>query len=293
MSSATHHIEDGRPSRWLEEHRIEGKGPRLFLRHWRTQPAKGTIVLVHGMSEHGGRYSHFARACGEAGLELIVADLRGHGASEGHRVYVRRFGEFLDDLDRVMRFAAAKRASESPCVLFGHSLGGLIAVRYIETRQPSLAGLVTTGAGLKATIAPPKPVFELLRLANRLYDRLPLPGLIDPNYLSRDPEVAERFTKDPLVTRGLTTQLGLAASLEMPVAIEQATRISCPTLVLHGGADRVVDKSASEALYAQLQVTNKRLRIYPGAYHELLNDINRDEVIGDIIAFCHALGTPC
>jgi alpha-beta hydrolase superfamily lysophospholipase len=266
-----------------------GDGLRLYFRERLLADARAQIVLVHGLAEHGGRYGAFEEFFAHHRIGVSVMDLRGHGRSEGRRVWVPSFETYLEDLDLFL----ARVLSLSPRVfLVGHSLGGLIATRHAETRPVRLGGLILSGAALEPAITPPAPVTWVLRRLNALSSATPVPGLIGPEQLSRDPAVVQAYRDDPLIPRHLTTGLGLASLEAGRRALAEAHRIQVPTLVLHGGADPVVDPRGSEELHARLEVADRELKVYPGLRHEIFNEPERGRVLADVVEWVGARAAP-
>ncbi len=262
-------------------------GLSLYFRENVVAGARAHALVVHGVSEHYGRYRWVEAELARAGIGFSMMDLRGHGQSEGTRVHIDSFEQYLRDLDVLYKHVQS-HVGDTPLFLIGHSLGGLIAVRWAETRRPlagKLRGLVTSGAACKATLKPPAPVFFMLAQINRLYSRMPLPGLVPLAKICRDPEIVRRYASDPLVNKNLTTGFGIASMKAMEAAIAEAHRIDIPALILHGGADALVDSSASSELYAGLRVADKKLTIYPGHFHELFNEPERESVLADVTAW--------
>jgi alpha-beta hydrolase superfamily lysophospholipase len=265
-------------------------GLRLHYRERRVSGAMAHIVLVHGVAEHGGRYQGFLDFFAGHGIDVSVMDLRGHGLSAGRRVWVPAFESYLEDLEL---FLAHVVSPGRPVFLVGHSLGGLIAVRFAETRHAPLRGLVVSGAALRPAIVPPAPATWLLQQVNRLSSATRVPRLVKAGQLSRDPAVVRQYEADPLVPRHLTTGLGVAALEAGRLALAEADRIVAPTLVLHGGADAVVDPRGSEELLARLRVADKDLRAYPGLFHEIFNEPEREEVLNDLFRWIQARAAAC
>lgn len=260
-------------------------GLSLYFRERVLPGAHAHAVVVHGVSEHYGRYRWVEQRLAQANIGFSMMDLRGHGQSEGTRVHVDSFDDYLGDLDKLV--ARAERHGV-PLFMIGHSLGGLIAVRWAQTRRPlagRLRGLVTSGAALKATLKPPAPVFFMLQQINKLYSRTPLPGLVPVDKICRDPEIVRRYTTDPLVHKNLTTGFGIASMRAMDAALADAHRIDIPTLTMHGADDALVHPSASTELHAGLSHADKTLEILPGLYHELFNEPEREQVLARVTSW--------
>jgi alpha-beta hydrolase superfamily lysophospholipase len=260
-----------------------GDGLPLFERRW--LPAgepHGEVILVHGFIEHGGRYRPTAEALAARGFVVSVADLRGHGRSGGARCWVTSFDDYLDDLDRAFD-RVRRRQDDKPLFLFGHSLGGLIAVLWCIRRQPALRGLILSGPAFEL----PDRLFPWLRHAAKigsvLFPRLRLVRMGCRN-ISRDEAVVRQFREDPLVFHGrFPVRTGAEILRAGEVVRQRFQEVRVPLLILHGTADRVATVDASRALYEQAQTDNKRLCIYDGLYHEVLNEPEREQVRADLI----------
>ena len=270
------------PGNVHDEYLRAADGLALYYRERTVPDARAHVVLVHGVSEHYGRYRHVEDFLARRRIGFSTIDLRGHGQSEGRRVFVQRFDEYLADVDLLVERA---RRHSPKLFMIGHSLGGLIAVRYCQTRQPDFRGLITSGAALKPTIKPSPPLFFVLKALNRLYPATPVPNLVKVDKISRDPEIVRRYRSDPLVPKFLTTSFGMASLAAMEAALREAARIAIPALVMHGGGDELVAPSASEDLFQGLRVADKTLRIYPELYHELFNEPERELVLGDVASW--------
>ena len=257
-------------------------GLKLYYRERIVPDAKAHILMVHGVGEHYGRYRETERFFAEQGYSMSIMDLRGHGQSEGKRVYIPSFECYLQDLDA---FVAQVASRGNNTFMIGHSLGGIIAVRYVETRRPGFRGLITSGAALRASVKPPALVFKALERVNKLYGATPVPGLVKPEQISRDPDIVARYKADPLVPKFMTTQFGMLVLDECQTALDEASEITIPTLVMHGGGDTVASPAGSEELFERLTVQDKSIAIYPRLYHEIFNEPERLSVLGDVIAW--------
>jgi acylglycerol lipase len=260
-------------------------------------PAKGTaraeLILVHGVGEHAGRYDDVARQMAEAGIEVAAFDMRGFGASGGPRAYVRRWTDFHDDLESRM-LGIADDGSEGPVmqdgptIVYGHSMGGLIALGYMLSDEPRLIPglLILTSPALDSTIAAWEQ--RAAAILGRIAPRLRLPIGFGPGALSRDPRVDERVKGDPLCQSTSTARLGaegFAEQRRVRAALAEGRRLPVPTYVIHGGDDPIVPVEASAVLEQDPMVTR---RVYPGLRHETHNEPEGPSVTADTIEWIRA-----
>jgi len=262
-------------------------GTPLHVREW---PSVGEpwarVLIVHGIGEHSGRYQRTGRLMSEAGLDVQAFDLRGHGLSGGRRVYVRRWDDFLDDVE--VRLAALRQRG-GPIVLFGHSLGALIALTYACSERPAPDLLVLSAPPLSAKV--PGWQRALAPILGRVAPTVVLTNPITADQLARDPAVGIAYFADPLVQPHSTTRLGaqfLSATRRARSALD---RLTVPALVIHGGADTLVPTAASEPLGALPGVER---RVLPNLRHETLNEPEGPEVVAQIVAWLreHIAGAP-
>jgi len=219
-------------------------GMDFLERSWTAPPpARGTVLLVHGLGEHSGRYEHVGDRLAGIGFDVVAPDLRGFGGSGGQRAHVARFTEYPDDLAPC---AARLAAAGIPLVLYGHSLGGLVALLYALGDHPGPDLLILSAPALDATIPAWKRVAA--RVLGRLAPGIALPNEITGDQLSRDPAVGEAYFADPLVTTRTTARLGAELLAAMAQAREHLSDLTVPTLVLHGGDDTLVPPEVSAPL---------------------------------------------
>lgn len=254
-----------------------------LVRDWPSAgTARGTVVLVHGIAEHSGRYERAGDLLSEAGLAVRSFDLAGFGGSGGARGDIVDWSEYHDQIERHVVWA---RAQGLPVVLMGHSMGGNLAAGYVIAGRepvdllvltaPALgggAGWQRVGAAIGAVIAP----------------RLAIPNNLDGSQLSRDPAVGEAYFSDPLVYPKTTLRLGNGLFRAMREVTAGAGRITVPTLVMHGGMDTIVPPQ-STAFLADLPGFERRL--YPTLRHEILNEPEGPELVQEIIEWLSPLLT--
>jgi lysophospholipase len=249
-----------------------------------TDSPKAHVLLLHGLCEHSGRYRHVMQHLAAQDYNVYSYDHRGHGKSGGLSVHVRKFEDYLRDLDQVLHFFQST-AEILPWFVLGHSMGGLIACLYASRYRPELAGLILSGAAIKVNdeISP-----FLIRVSAVLGTLLPkLPTLrIDLDSLSRDPSVKSSALADPLhykggVRAGQAAEL-IKASRWMETHLKE---ITSPLLILQGAEDRLVNPGSATLLHDQSSSGDKTLIIYKDAFHEILNETNKEDVLDDITSW--------
>ena len=260
-------------------------GTPLHLRHWATSGKPwATVLLVHGIGEHSGRYERTGRLMAEAGIDVHAFDIRGHGLSGGRRVYVRVWDDYLDDL--AVRVAAVREPGV-PLVLFGHSMGALIALTYACSDRPAPDLLVLSAVPLDARV--PGWQRALAPILSRLAPTAILANPITGEQLSRDPAVGKAYFADPLVQPRSTTRLGAELLKAMKRGREGLDRLRIPALVIHGGGDTLVPTRVSEPLAA---VAGVERRVLPDLHHETLNEPEGPEVVAAIVDWLRGRTAP-
>lgn len=258
-----------------------GDGTELVARRWTPRGAPvGRLVVVHGLKDHSGRYGALGDRLNLEGFEVVAADLRGHGRSGGPRQWVRRFDDYVDDLDRVVRELAPPDGPRR--FVLGHSMGGAIALRWVLERQPEIAGLALSGAALR----PPPTVGTGVRAVTRFLGRVaPHAAVFRLPWedFSRDGAAVEALSHDPLVASPNAPARTAAELLRsMAWAAPRFGRVRLPLLALHGTDDRLTDPSGSEALVAAAASADKQFRPYPGLFHDLWHEPEHEVVLGDL-----------
>ena len=259
-----------------------GRNRNIFWRAWTPDaPARAVIVLVHGLGEHSGRYDHVvARLVGE-GYAVHAVDHRGHGRSDGPRAFIEDMDNVVADLDTLVDRAVAGHA-DVPVFMLGHSMGGLISLRYAIVHQHRLAGLILSAA-LAQLDAVPKPLELVGRALSVIAPRAPLIA-IDATLVSRDPAVVEAYRADPLVHHG---KLPARTAAQLADAVQRfpssVGAITVPTLILYGTADGLCPPSGSVMLGERIGAADKTVKAYDGLFHEILNEPERETVLADIV----------
>ncbi|PTL77624.1 alpha/beta hydrolase [Vitiosangium sp. GDMCC 1.1324] len=263
------------------------RGTRLFQQWWRPegQPPRAVVVVVHGLKDHGSRYEELARRLVARNFAVYAMDLRGHAHSEGPRVDVGTFNDYIEDLDAVIK-RVREREPGLPVFLFGHSMGGMIVTRYTLEHPSELAGLITHAPALKVDV--PGIQVASIKFVSALN---PNAGLfqLDLDDYSRDPQVVSAAKADPLIHQPAApvhTARELLRAIERTNA--QMEDITLPVLMLHGTADKLTSAEGSKELYRRARSTDKTLKLYPGLYHDLVHEPEKETVLNDITAWLEA-----
>ena len=264
-------------------------GLRLFRRAWLPERPTRALLLVHGYAEHSGRYEEMGAWFAARGAAVHAYDHRGHGRSGGPRCHVARFEEFLDDLAAVLASVRAQHP-DLPLTLVGHSMGALITLAFLAERQPPIASAVTSGAALSLGAISPVRV-ALARALRRVLPRLSLGSGLDPQGLSRDPEVVRRYLEDPLVHRTMTASLGAELLAAASRTAARAGQVGVPLLMLHGAADPLCAAEGTRSFHAGLGSAGRALRIYPELRHEIFNEPERETVWQDVLTWLEERST--
>ncbi len=252
-------------------------GVELATREWLPDgAAKAGILIIHGLAEHSGRYEHVAEALTARGFAVHAYDQRGHGESGGSRIHVDGWDILLDDVED--RLSAMAFEIKAPTVMYGHSIGGLVALDYCLTRSEVLPDLlVLSGPAIRATIAKWKQV--LAPILAKVAPTAALPLDLEGDQLSRDPAVGEAYFNDPLVETKATAKFGAEALKAQTRVGRMMDSLKIRSLVIAGGSDEIIPPHSSHSLG---EVPGVDRKLYPNLRHELHNEPEGPKVVSDI-----------
>jgi len=261
------------------------KGTGNFNLYWRCWLPDGTvkavILVAHGLGEHIGRYTNLVNNVVPLGYAVYGLDHQGHGRSEGTRIFVNRFQTYLDDL-KTFYDMVRKDNPGIKIILYGHSMGGLIAAAYTLQHQAEIDGLVVSAPALKEGESITPATKAMAKILSVITPKLGVQAL-DSAYLSHDKTVVEAYDKDPLVYRGkITARLGSEMFSTMSKVEAQMTSITLPLLILQGSDDKLVNEAGAKMLYEKAGSKDKTLKIYDGFYHEVHNEPGNARVFADL-----------
>jgi len=259
-------------------------GRKIFYQSWKPEePLKGAICLVHGLGEHSDRYSHVAEHLNQAGYALFAFDLYGHGQSGGKRGHAPSMEIFLQDIDRIL-LEAKNQYPGKPCFLYGHSLGGILVLYYVLQQKPILNGVISTSPALRSSLENQKTKLIIARIFSKIFPALSLPSGLDPNQISRDPQVVNNYMKDPLVHDQATLATACNVFDAILWTFDHAEEFDIPLLLIHGTADNIAYPRGSQE-FANLVHCQCTYKTFDGLRHETHNEPEKDEVINYIVSW--------
>jgi alpha-beta hydrolase superfamily lysophospholipase len=262
-----------------EERFIGSGGLNIFFRSWRPEAPRGVVVIVHGFNAHSGQYGWVADQLTARGLAVYALDLRGRGKSDGERYYVEKFSDYTDDVATLVTMAKTREPG-LPVFVLGHSAGGVVSCVYALEHQQELAGLICESFAFKV----PAPDFALAVLKG-LSHVVPHAHVLalKNNDFSRDPEVVKAMDDDPLIANESEPTQTVAQMVLADARLEREfSLIELPVLILHGTADKATKPSGSQFFYDNAGSADKTLKFYEGHFHDLLHDLDKEVVMGDI-----------
>ncbi len=256
-------------------------GEKIFFQFFKPKAYNNVVIYVHSMGEHSGRYLFPIEYFVDRKVAFYGLDHRGHGRSTGKRGHIDSFSDYLDDLSTFVNIVR-KREGDKRFFIMGHGLGGLIIVRYIEEHPDLFAGAIISSAALKLRHTVSPFMAYVGDKLSRYLPRFSLTNEIDPVNLSHDKDVVKKYMEDDLVHNKVTARFFTECSSAMKVAFHKAETVTLPFLIMHAGADQVVSPDGSKRFFDAIASTDKKLSIYSGMYHEILNELERVAVYKDI-----------
>ena len=246
---------------------------------------RGVLVIVPGFNSHSGYYGRVAATFAADGLAVFAVDLRGRGKSDGERFYVDSFADYTADVGGLVSLASAAHPS-LPVYLLGHSAGGVVACLYTLEHQKQLAGLICESFAFQV----PAPDFAIAALKglSHLAPHAHVLRLANKDF-SRDPAVVAAMDADPLIANEIQPTKTVAEMARADDRLKQSFGLfTLPMLILHGTQDHATRPSGSQFFFDNAGSRDKTLKLYDGHYHDLLNDVGREEVLADITGWIDA-----
>ncbi|TCS84453.1 alpha/beta hydrolase [Tepidibacillus fermentans] len=253
------------------------------LQKFLVQPSKAIVLTIHGAGEHIGRYHHFAEWLNQNQISMIGGDLPGLGRSKERRGHIQHFDDYLKKVDQWL-FFAIEQFPNLPIFLFGHSMGGLITLRYLEEygKERPLSGVVLTSPAIRIGMEIPRWQLTLARFMEKIWPTLRLKSGIKAEELTHDLKIIKANQIDPLVYGKVTIRWFFQfqqAIEEVWKKVDRIKRLRLPMLYLQAGEDTLIDPKASKEFIKQLDPKRVEFHFLPGLYHEVLNELEREKYL--------------
>jgi acylglycerol lipase len=265
----------------VREERFQSEsGLNIFFRSWRpAAQARAVVVIVPGFNSHSGYYQWVAEQLTAGGLAVYAIDLRGRGQSDGERFYVEKFQDYVDDAAHLIALAKM-RDRGLPVFLLGHSAGGVVSCLYTLEHQTELAGLICESFAFQV----PAPDFALavLKGLSHIAPHAHVLPLKNADF-SRDPAAVDKMNADPLIAHETQPTKTVAEMVRADELLKQSfPKFTLPLLIIHGTADKATKPSGSQLFFDSAGSSDKTLKLYDGHFHDLLNDVGKEDVMADI-----------
>ncbi len=262
---------------------------QLFIQQWLPGDDPSSIVLfVHGLGSHSGRIESWATRFVEKKVAFIAWDQRGHGQSDGRRGTPTKASVLINDLKNLVEYLREEFPGKK-IILYGHSMGGSIAINYVISTTYTVEALITTSPWLKMTQPPSETLMRITRSLARIAPGIVISNRLDPNDISREQQVVDAYKNDPLVHDRISMGLFYSMYEAGLNALRNVYKINCPYLIMHGTADRITSHRASTS-YVMNTSDRTRLQLWEGAYHELHHEPEKDQVFDYIMGWLREYG---
>lgn len=267
----------------MQEEDFSSGGARIHLRSWTPEgDPRAVIVICHGVNSHGGQYLWTAQQLVDRGFAVFALDLRGRGKSSGERFYVDDVAEYVADLSGTITIAKARHPG-LPVYLLGHSAGGVVSCTYTLDHQDEIDGLICESFAFQ--VPAPGFVLSAIKGISHIAPRLGVLTLHMKDF-SRDPAAVAALEADPLTKDETQPAATVAALVRADERLHDSfEQITLPVLIMHGTADRATVCQGSQYFHEHAGSADKTLKLYEGHAHDLLNDLGKESVLGDIVGW--------
>lgn len=243
-------------------------------------------MITHGMAEHSSCYEKLAAHLANEGFAVWGWDFRGHGRSDGKRGYARHLDDFQKDLSQFFNQVVVKHLDGKPLVMFAHSMGGLVTLRFLLEQKPSeVIALVLSSPCLGLSVQVPHWKVMAAKVANQVAPQITMYNEIKYSDLSRDPQMQVAYRQDPYRHDKISPGIFLSMLEIFPQLKQGAIHGNYPLLMQLAGDERVVSTPESKEFFDLWANPDKTLHVYENSLHEVYNDLDQDKVIADLDGF--------
>ncbi|WP_367914305.1 lysophospholipase [Leadbetterella sp. DM7] len=252
-------------------------GRKMFFNQWTSHtPAKASLVLIHGMGEHSGRYRHFAEYFTGNGVNVYAVDLFGHGRTEGTKGHTPRIDDYLWQVDFLVGMIGQLGL---PLFIYGHSMGGGVVLNYLFKKNPRVAGVIVSAPAIEPGFEISRSRMTVGRIGRKLFPSLTQKNGLDVNGISRDPAVINAYHADPLVHDVISAEVGMGVlDWGRWLVNLQRDAVAVSLLIMHGDKDMLTNPDASRKFAAKFMSGDVTFRLWKDFFHELHNEPGKEEV---------------
>lgn len=258
---------------------VASDGDNIVIQDWPLESGaslRGVVILVHGLGEHAGRYTHVAERLNAWGFAVRGYDQCGHGESGGARGGLPTDTRLLDDLADIVDSTRARMSKDTPLIVLGHSMGGLVASRFASLAMRPIEGLILSSPALDPGLSAVQKL--LLGIVPKVAPNLRVGNGVKPQFISHDPAVVAAYRADPQVHDRISGRLGRFIATTGPLVQAQAAEWKVPTLLLYAGDDRLIDPAGSRRFAAAAPAATVRTVCFEQLYHEIFNELDAEPV---------------
>ena len=250
----------------------------IFIRSWPSNnDPTYNIIIIHGLGEHSGRYKEFASFFIKKNIGVFSFDLIGHGKSDGLKGHISNIKDFTDSIEEVL-IEVRKRFINTPIIMFGHSLGGCLALDYlIERKSKEISLAIISSAWIETKIQIPKYLLIIQRVIHTLFPKVRLSNRLDTKDLSKDIKIIDKYKNDSLVHDRISLNLLSEINKTIEKIKNKDYNIEIPVLIIHGKKDKIISYKGSELINKKIK--DSKLKLYDNVYHEPHNDNEKKEIL--------------
>ncbi len=270
----------------MKEEDFTGKsGTRIHFRNWAPATPRAVVIIAHGVNSHGGQYLWTGEQLEAAGFAVYAIDHRGRGKSDGPRFYIDDVSDYTEDLGTLINLAKSREPGLK-VFLLGHSAGGVIGCTWSLDHQAEIAGFICESFAYQ--VPAPAPVLALVKLFGKIAPKLPVLKLKMKDF-TRDPVALAALEADPLCKGEIQPARTVAALLKATDRMKaEFGTLKLPLLIMHGTLDKATVPAGSQEFYEAAGSADKTLKLYEGHFHDLLNDLGKEQVLAEIVAWLNA-----
>lgn len=261
-------------------------GAQLFYRAWiPSQPTTKALLLFHRGHEHSGRWADVVEMLGLEDVAIFAWDARGHGRSDGERGAADNFGTMVKDVDAFVRHVRDHHGFVmANMIVLAHSVGAVTVSAWVHDYAPPICAMILATPAFRVRLYLPLAI-PSLRLKQKFVGPGYVKSYVKAKMLTHDPAQAALYDADPLIFRQIAVNVLIGLHDAGTRLLADAGAINLPTLMLSAGRDWVVSLKAQREFFNRLSSSEKRMHVFPAAFHALFHERERAQVVDRVRDF--------